>query len=254
MHHIQKRSVGLFILCLLAAALGIPSVAKADEPKPAAAPESPVKAYPETMNKKFVDPKANVDGFVHKFENEDREVYAKREEIVRAAALSPGQRVADIGAGTGLFTFLFAEKVGPSGGVYAVDIGPAFIDYIDRRAKELGKSGVVKTVLNRPESTGLAPGSIDVAFVCNTYHHFDRPEAMLASIRRALRPEGRLIVVDFDLRPDASEFVKKRARATRKEYEREILAAGFTLAEVKTPPVLKDNFYIEFRKSAEESK
>ena len=122
--------------------------------------------------------------------------------------LRPGDAVADIGAGTGLFTQLFAEQVGPKGTVYAVDIGPAFLKYITGQAKKLGHEHVVKTVLNTQDSTELPAGSIDVAFICDTYHHFDHPEKMLASIHRALRPGGRLVIIDFDLRKDSSDFVK----------------------------------------------
>ena len=64
------------------------------------------------MNKKFADPKANVEQFVQRFENESRDIYVKRQDIVRAVGLRPGDAVADIGAGTGLFTLLFAKQVG----------------------------------------------------------------------------------------------------------------------------------------------
>ena len=172
--------------------------------------------YPAEMNKKFTDPDVDIQQFVKQFENETRGVYVKRQEITRAVGLRPGDAVADIGAGTGLFTQLFAEKVGPKGTVYAVDIAPAFVKYIAEQAKLHGHERVVKTVLNTQDSAELPPGSIDVAFTCNTYHHFEHPEKMLASIHRALRPSGRLVVIDFDLRKDSGAFVKERARARRR--------------------------------------
>jgi ubiquinone/menaquinone biosynthesis C-methylase UbiE len=200
------------------------------------------------MNKKFTDPNANVQEFVKRFENQARDVYAKRQEITRAVGLRPGDSVADIGAGTGLFALLFAEQVGNSGTVYAVDIGPAFIKYIAEQAKRHGRQRVVKTVLNTPDSAGLPRNSIDVAFICDTYHHFEHPEKMLASMHRALRPAGRLVVVDFDLRNDSGDFVKQRARAPKEVYFREITAAGFELIERRDAPTIKDNFYAEFRR------
>jgi SAM-dependent methyltransferase len=103
-------------------------------------------------------------------------------------------------------------------------------------------------VLNTQDSTELAAGSIDLAFICDTYHHFDHPEIMLASIRNALRPSGRLVIIDFDLRTDSREFVKQRARAAREVYYREIAAAGFAQIDAKNAPVIKDNFYAEFRR------
>ena len=146
-----------------------------------------------------------------RFENEGRDVYVMRRDITRAVGLRPGDAAADIGAGTGLFTMLFAEQVGPKGTVYAVDIGPAFVKYIAEQAKRRRYERVVKTVLNTPDSAELPAGSMDVAFICDTYHHFEQAEKMLASIHRPLRSGGRLVVIDFDLRNESGEFVKKRA-------------------------------------------
>ena len=156
---------------------------------PGQKPSSPkVSATPAEMNKKFADPNLDVQDFVKRFENDTRAVYAKRQEIARAVHLRPGDAVADIGAGTGLFTLLFAEQVGPKGTVYAVDIAPAFLKHIAEQVRLHGQVRIVKTVLNTQDSTELAAGSINVAFVCDTYHHFEHPDKMLASIHRALRP------------------------------------------------------------------
>ena len=220
------------------------ATAKAETPPPNNGPAP----YPASMNKKFTDPNADIQQFVKRFENDSRDIYVKRQDITRAVGLRPGDAVADIGAGTGLFTQLFAEQVGPKGTVYAVDIGPAFVKYIAEQAKQRGHERVVKTVLNTPDSSELPPGSIDVAFLCDTYHHFEHPEKMLASIHRALRPGGRLVIIDFDLRKDSSEFVKQRARAAKEVYYREITAAGFELIEKKNAPAIQDNFYAEFRR------
>ncbi|MFI5394341.1 MAG: class I SAM-dependent methyltransferase [Candidatus Binatia bacterium] len=200
------------------------------------------------MNKTFTDPDMDIQEFVKRFENESRDVYAKRKDIVRAVGLRPGDAVADIGAGTGLFTQLFAEQVGPKGTVYAVDIGPAFVKYISEESKKLGHEPVVKTVLNTPDSAELLPASIDVTFICDTYHHFDHPDKMLASIYNALRPGGRLVIIDFDLRKDSGDFVKQRARAPKEVYYDEIAAAGFELIKTKDAPAIKDAFYAEFRR------
>ena len=220
------------------------ATARAGEPPPNQKPA----AYPADMNKKFTAPDVDLQQFVKRFESEARDIYAKRREITRAVGLRPGDAVADIGAGTGLFTQFFAEQVGPKGTVYAVDIGPAFVKYIAEQAKQRGHERIVKTVLNTPDSAELPAGSIDVAFTCDTYHHFEHPEKMLVSIHRALRPSGRLVIIDFDLRNDSGEFVKQRARAPKEVYYREITAAGFELIETKDAPAIKDNFYAEFRR------
>jgi ubiquinone/menaquinone biosynthesis C-methylase UbiE len=204
--------------------------------------------YAAEMDEKFADPNADITQFVERFENEGRDIYTKRHEIVRALGLRPGDVVADIGAGTGLFTMLFADQVGPKGVVYAVDIGPAFLKHIAEQATKHGYEQVVTTVLNTQDSAMLPSNAIDAAFLCDTYHHFEHPEKMLASLHGALRPNGRLIIIDFDLRKDSSDFIKQRARAPKETYCQEITAAGFVLIDAKDAPAIKDNFYAEFRR------
>ena len=233
------------VVAIGAGLLGVTTgIARAEDARRGEGPTS----YAAEMNKNFTDPEADIRQFVKRFENESRDIYVKRHDITRAVGLQPGDSVADIGAGTGLFTFLFAEQVGPKGTVCAVDIGPAFVKYIAEQAKQREQERIVKTVLNSLNSAELPAGSINVAFICDTYHHFEHPEKMLASIHRALRPEGRLVIIDFDLRKDSGEFVKKRARAAKEVYFREIIAAGFEQIDVKNVPAIKDNFYAEFRR------
>lgn len=227
-----------WLAALAAAAEGAQDVPRGRAPAP----------YAAEMDKKFTAPDVDVEQFVKRFESADRDIYVKRRDITRAVGLRPGDAVADIGAGTGLFTQLFAEQVGPKGTVYAVDISPAFLKHIADQARQRGCQGIVKTVLNTPDSTGLPAGSIDVAFLCDAYHHFQQAGKMLASIHRALRPGGRLVIIDFDLRKGSSDFVKQRARAAKEVYFAEIAAAGFELIETKHAPAIKDNFYAEFRR------
>ena len=123
--------------------------------------------------------------FIRRFETDSREIYAQRQKIVESIGLRPGMAVADIGSGTGLFAWLFAEKVGTKGKVYAVEIAPAFLKYINDQSTRRGLDKVVQTVRSTQETTNLAPGSIDVAFVCATYHHFEHPKRILSSIHQA---------------------------------------------------------------------
>lgn len=202
---------------------------------------------PEDINKPFEDP--DVGQFVARFESESREVYAKRREIAKAVGPEPGAAVADVGAGTGLFTRLFAEAVGPEGRVYAVDIAPAFLEHIAKESKERGQ-GQVRTIRGTQESTNLPEGSVDAVFLADTYHHLEKAGDVLASIRRALKPGGRLFVVEFDRREGQSpEFILQHVRADKGTFIREIREAGFEPIEVESPPELKDNFFAAFRKS-----
>ncbi|WP_172600361.1 class I SAM-dependent methyltransferase [Sulfurivermis fontis] len=180
------------------------------------------------------------------FEQPGREVYARRMDILAATAVRPGMTVADIGAGSGLFTLLFAREVGTQGRVYAVDIAPEFVAGIAARAREEGYGNVVG-VVSEQRSTRLASDAIDLAFVCDTYHHFEYPQAMLASIHQALRPGGRLIIIDFRREAGfSSPWVMGHVRAGEAQVIAEVTAAGFTLTA--QPDLLRSNYFLIFTK------
>ena len=202
------------------------------------------------INQPYLDP--DFAQWVKRFESPGREVYAQRAAIVTARGVKPGMRVADIGAGTGLFTLLFAHAVGPTGQVTAVDISPTFAANIQRRA-QIEKLGNVSTRVNTQTDTGLPPASIDLAFVSDTYHHFEQPRAMLASIHRALRAGGTLIVIDFErVEGKSTAWVLDHVRAGKNQVIREIEAAGFRLAA--DTGLLKENFYLRFEKGTADSR
>ena len=184
--------------------------------------------------------------WVNTFERRGREVYDKRFAIVNATGIRPGEVVADIGAGTGLFTRLFAERVGPEGRVYAVDISRPFIENIIRSAREQGLYNV-DGVVNSDRDVSLPAASLDLAFLVDTYHHFEYPISMLSSIHEALRPDGTLIVIDFRRDPDvSSSWVMGHVRAGKDVVIDEITKAGFRLTDDK--PLLRTNFFLVFRK------
>ena len=213
----------------------------------AAAASAQDKSVKPGINDPFRNP--DLAEWVTKFEGESRETFEKRKEVVAACKLAPGMAVADIGAGTGLFTRLFATAVGPTGGVTAVDISPKFLAHVANSAKELGLTNV-RTVLGADDSCQLPAASADVAFVCDTYHHFEFPQKMLASIRAALKPGGRVVLVDFVREPGKSpEWVLGHVRAGQAEVEAEFAAAGFTkLGEAKG--LLKENYLVTFGMAA----
>lgn len=179
------------------------------------------------------------------FERSGREVFDRRLEILQALQIHLGMRIADVGAGTGLFTRLFAEAVGPSGTVYAVDVSESFVDSIRRRARAEGLENVVP-VINQPTSVALDPASVDLVFLCDTYHHFEYPDAMLASIREALALGGVLAIIDYRREPDTSSpWILKHVRADRRTVINEVTQAGFVL--IDEPLTLRENFFIRFR-------
>ncbi len=196
------------------------------------------------INDLFKDP--DLKEFLTKFEGESREIYTHRKKIVAACKLRPGMAVADVGAGTGLFTRLFAQAVGPAGKVYAVDIAPKFLDHIKQTSAAAGLKNVT-TVQCTQVSTELAPASVDLVFVCDTYHHFEFPFRTLASIHQALKPGGQLVLIDFHrIEGKSSEFVLGHVRAGQEVFLKEITSSDFKIVEEQT--FLKENYFVRLEK------
>ncbi len=219
---------------LVALALALPMAADAQ-----------VRSVNPGINRYYENP--SFEQSLRMFEGEGREVFDRRHRIVAAVGLQPGMAVADIGAGTGLFTRLFAAAVGATGRVYAVDISPVFVHSIARIARDENLRGV-EAILGGDRDSRLAPASIDVAFVCDTYHHFEYPQSMLASIHRALRSGGMLVVIDYERIPGvSSSWTLGHVRAGKEAVIGEIEAAGFRLVEERKG-LLSENYFLRFRR------
>ena len=233
-------------LLLLALACGAPAA-------PAAAPGSPRTAdaaEPSVrpgVNAPFLATDVDVGHFVETFEGESREIAAQRQLIAMHLGLRPGMTVADIGAGTGLFMPDLAHGVGPGGTVYAVDIAPAFLEHLRQRARAEGLDRV-QVVAGTERSVELPPSSVDVAFVCDTYHHFEYPHSTLASLRDALKPDGVLVVVDFERRSDSRQWVLDHVRCGSEQVIAEIEAEGFHLIDRPAVQGLAENYLLRFRR------
>ncbi len=194
------------------------------------------------INSVFTGP--GFDAWVARFERHGREVYDRRHDIVAATGVKGGMVVADIGAGTGLFTRLFSTRVGASGKVYAVDISAAFVHNITRISRARGQTNVTG-VVNSQTGVGLAPQSLDLAFICDTYHHFGQPAAMMRSIRAALKPGGSVVVIDFRRIPGlSSSWVMGHVRADEATVIGEIEASGFRLVE--DLDILRTSYFLRF--------
>lgn len=197
------------------------------------------------INKQYENP--DVKSSIERFEKEGRDVYDHRQAVVAACQLKPGLAVADIGAGTGLFTRMFASLVGEQGRVYAVDIAEKYVKHIEKTAKEQGHKNVVGVICDA-KSTNLAAASIDVAFTSDVYHHFEFPQQTLASINRALRPGGKFIVVDYQRIPGKStDWILKHVRAGKEAVIAEIQAAGFKYLDEQDAG-LKETYFLRFEK------
>ena len=156
--------------------------------------------------------------------------------------------VADVGSGTGLFTRLIAPKLAPGGKVYAVDISKKLVDHVLDTCRQQKIAGVEGRVCT-DTSTTLDADSIDLAFVCDTYHHFEYPAKTLESIRQALRRGGRLIVVDYKKEPGVTaDWIMKHVRADKKTVIEEITRAGFQLSK-DVDVHLKQQYFLIFVKA-----
>ncbi len=199
------------------------------------------------INEGFLNPKLEVPVWINRFEVEAREIFLARNQILKAVGLSAGEVIADIGAGTGLFMPLFAEAVGEDGAVIAVDLSEPFVKHLRGRAKKLGLDNVT-VVQCSEDSVGLEENSIDVAFICDTYHHFEYPIASLASIRDALKPGGRLVVIDFErIEGESRQWTLDHVRAGKETFSSEIASAGFERLKELQVPGLKENYFLVFR-------
>lgn len=197
------------------------------------------------INKSFENGK--VGEFVERFEKEGRDVYDNRRKIVEACAVKPGTVLADVGAGTGLFTRMFSPLVGPEGKVYAVDITESFIRHVEESAKKERLENIVGVVC-KADSVELPPASIDVAFICDTYHHFEYPVKTMRSIHKALRTGGQVILIDFRrIEGRSTDWTLEHVRAGQEVFTREVVSAGFRQIDEKQD-LLKESYFVRFQK------
>jgi SAM-dependent methyltransferase len=238
---IPRNAFSIALLGLLCLALACASSAEAPS-KPKEVSVRP------GVNERFLAEDLDVEHFVGIFEGESREVSVHRERIVEVLDLSPGMTVADIGAGTGLFLPAFDRAVGSEGHVYAVEISPKFLEHLRERTAREGLARV-EVVESREDSVALPPASVDLAFVCDVYHHFEYPRSTLDSLYTAIRPGGSLVILDFERIPGESrDWVLEHMRAGKEVFRREIESAGFRFDREVTVEDLKENYVLRFRR------
>lgn len=191
----------------------------------------------------------NVEVWLDSLEVGSRELYAARDAVVAALALKPGERIADIGSGTGLYTVLFSPAVGTDGLVYAVDIEPRFLKVVNQRVDDLDIDNVL-LVLSRQDDITLPPQSTDTVFIADSYHYFRDPQTILASIRRAIAPGGRLVIIDYNLSEAArNDPDKEHLRFGKDGLVEEVEAAGFELEREADVDGLTEFYFLIFRKT-----
>lgn len=239
-----------FLIALASFAFAAGSFSSCKSTAPATEPfqtteESSVKPG---INDSFLDPDLDVAKYVGMFEGESREVYHYRQEIVDAIGLKPGQRVVDVGAGTGPFLGPFANAVGESGKVYAIDIAPNFVERLAQRAKDEGHPQVEARLCGE-NSVDLPADSVDVAFICDVYHHFEFPRNTMSSLHHALSDNGEVVIVDFIRVPGVSrDWILNHVRGSEKDVIAEMDSFGFEFVEGIEVRGLQETWAARFRK------
>ena len=168
----------------------------------------------------------------------------KIEEVVKSLELKPGDIVADLGAGTGLFEPQLAYAIGTRGRVYAVEIDKGFLDEIDRKVDELHISQI-ETVLGTPTDPKLPTRAVDVALMHDVLHHVEQRQAYLKAAAQYLKPTGRIAVVEFN--PKDSPHRDDAALIVSKEQAAAWMAeAGFV--PVKDVPLFNDKWFVIYQR------
>ncbi len=176
------------------------------------------------------------------FDDPARDAWQKPDALVAALHLQPGMCVADVGAGTGYFSRRLSQAVGPTGTVLAVEVEPNLVTHLRARAEKEGTANVVP-VLGSLDNPRLPAGAVDVLLIVDTYHHIDGRVAYMRAQRRALRPGGRVVIVDWEKRPlpVGPEMDHKLAR---EQVVEEMQRAGYRLDG--QPDVLPHQYVLIF--------
>jgi SAM-dependent methyltransferase len=158
------------------------------------------------------------------FDDPSRDAWQKPDQVLDALTLDRKALVADIGAGTGYFSVRLAKRV-PEGKVFAIDVEPDMLRYLSERAHREHLNNVFPVVANQ-ESPNI-PEPVDVILVVDTYHHIDDRAAYFSRLKKSLRPQGRLAIVDF--KPDSPEGPPPEHRIPAEKVTEELKAAGYSL-------------------------
>lgn len=192
----------------------------------------------------------DAEAWAKQFDDPSRDAWQRPEAVLDHLGLPPEARVADLGAGTGYFTVRLARRV-PRGKVFANDIEPDMVRYLGERAAKEGLSNVVP-VQGQPDDPAL-PEAVDVAFMCNVYHHIEDRPGYFRKLAAQLRPGGRLVVVDFQKdAPDDVPGPPPAMRVAREALVAELASVGFELVRTNSE-ILPHQYIVELRLASPDS-
>jgi cyclopropane fatty-acyl-phospholipid synthase-like methyltransferase len=178
--------------------------------------------------------------YIKLLESERRVEDLQVDRVVDTLKIKPGQRVADIGAGSGLFTRPIAKKAGETSTVYAIDIDSELLKHIEKTARE-EKLSNIRTIMAAEDDPGI-PEPVDLIVIIDTLHHIKNQGTYLKSLRRYLRPSGRIAVIDFsESWPPGHEQMK----FTLSDLEKWMKGAGFK--RIEKHDFLTNNFFVVYQ-------
>lgn len=188
---------------------------------------------------------ADITQYLEHLDSPERDRDQKPAQVVEALGLKPGMAVADLGSGSGYFTRRFVEAVTDTGKVYAVDVEPEMLAYVQESIVHMHIPYTAEFILARPDSPKLPFESVDLIFVCNVYHHLENRPTYFADTRSALKPGGRIAIVDFyhDERSGDVGFSKDHL-VPRETTIEEMAKAGYRLINEHT--FLPKQYFLEF--------
>ncbi len=163
-------------------------------------------------------------------ERTEREIEEEPETALTAIGIAPGSTVADVGAGSGYFTVRMARRVGPQGRVYANDLQPEMLAMLASRLQK-EKVPNVTLVQGAVDDPKLPTASVDLILMVDVYHEFSQPQIMLRRMREALKPGGRLVLLEYR-KEDPSVPIRPEHKMSVAEAKLEVEAEGYTLSRV----------------------
>ena len=163
-------------------------------------------------------------------ERPEREQEENPDGALDALKLKPGMTVADVGAGTGYMSLKLAKRVGPSGKVYAEDVQPEMLQQVRANAQK-AKLANIQTVQGSFTDPMLPKGQMDLVLLVDVYHEFSEPQKMLQGIRASLKPDGRLVLLEYR-KEDPKIPIREEHKMTVAEVKTELEAEGFVLGPV----------------------
>jgi len=180
------------------------------------------------MHQLHRDPKSYIDAL----EDPKRDAYQKPHEVIHALGLKPGEILADIGAGSGYFTFHLARHVGEQGKVYAVDVSPDMVRHVNRRIRETKTTNVV-TILADNDDPLLPDRSVNRFFICDVWHHVDNQIKYLSLMKKMLKPGGEVVMIDFH-KKELPFGPPMQMKIAREDLIKQMEASGFKMTKEHT--------------------